>query len=235
MQGRSKPEMRILLIEDDAVVANFIHVSFSQEGHIVDVVANGKDGLAQSVSEAYDIFIIDRMLPGIDGLKIIRSIRAAEIGTPILILSALADVNERVEGLESGADDYLVKPFAFSELRARVNVLVRRKVGESVASETELNVGDLKLDLLTRRARRGRQEIELKPREYRLLEYLMRHANQVVTRTMLLENVWNYYFDPRTNIIDVHISRLRQKIDKGFSTSLLHTIRGAGYDIREPK
>jgi len=175
------------------------------------------------------------MLPGIDGLKIIRSIRAAEIGTPILILSALADVNERVEGLESGADDYLVKPFAFSELRARVNVLVRRKVGESVASETELNVGDLKLDLLTRRARRGRQEIELKPREYRLLEYLMRHANQVVTRTMLLENVWNYYFDPRTNIIDVHISRLRQKIDKGFSTSLLHTIRGAGYVIREPK
>jgi two-component system OmpR family response regulator len=227
--------MRILLIEDDAVVANFIHVSFSQEGHIVDVVANGKDGLAQSVSESYDIFIIDRMLPGIDGLKIIRSIRAAEIGTPILILSALADVNERVEGLESGADDYLVKPFALSELRARVNVLVRRKVGESVASETELNVGDLKLDLLTRRARRGRQEIELKPREYRLLEYLMRHANQVVTRTMLLENVWNYYFDPRTNIIDVHISRLRQKIDKGFSTSLLHTIRGAGYVIREPK
>ena len=226
--------MKVLVIEDDEVVCEFVSSSFEQEGHVVDVASNGKDGLFLAMSESYDVLVVDRMLPGIDGLKVIRTIRASDIDTPILILSALADVAERVAGLEAGADDYLVKPFAFSELRARANVLSRRRSNSCREQESELGVGDLRLNLLTRKAQRGETGIELKPREFRLLEYLMRHAGQVVTRTMLLEHVWDYYFDPRTNVIDVHVSRIRQKIDKGFDKPLIHTVRGAGYVIREP-
>lgn len=226
--------MKLLVIEDDEVVCEFVSSSFEQEGHVVDVASNGKDGLFLAMSESYDVLVVDRMLPGIDGLKVIRTIRASDIDTPILILSALADVAERVAGLEAGADDYLVKPFAFSELRARANVLSRRRSNSCREQESELGVGDLRLNLLTRKAQRGETGIELKPREFRLLEYLMRHAGQVVTRTMLLEHVWDYYFDPRTNVIDVHVSRIRQKIDKGFDKPLIHTVRGAGYVIREP-
>ena len=226
--------MKLLVIEDDEVVCEFVSSSFEQEGHVVDVASNGKDGLFLAMSESYDVLVVDRMLPGIDGLKVIRTIRASDIDTPILILSALADVAERVAGLEAGADDYLVKPFAFSELRARANVLSRRRSNSCREQESELRVGDLRLNLLTRKAQRGDTGIELQPREFRLLEYLMRHAGQVVTRTMLLEHVWDYYFDPRTNVIDVHVSRIRQKIDKGFDKPLIHTVRGAGYVIREP-
>lgn len=226
--------MKLLVIEDDEVVSEFVSGSFQQEGQIVDVASNGKDGLFLAMSESYDVLVVDRMLPEIDGLKVIRTIRASDIDTPILILSALADVAERVAGLEAGADDYLVKPFAFSELRARVNVLSRRRSNSCREQESKLGVGDLRLNLLTRRAQRGETGIELQPREFRLLEYLMRHAGQVVTRTMLLEHVWDYYFDPRTNVIDVHVSRIRQKIDKGFDKPLIHTVRGAGYVIREP-
>jgi len=226
--------MRILVIEDDAVVADFIANGLKQEGHSIDHATDGKDGLFLAMSEQYDVVIVDRMLPSIDGINIIQTLRASEQGTttPILILSALADVAERVKGLEAGADDYLVKPFAFSELSARINVLARRGKGTYKSQEVELQVGDLKLDLLARQAVRADKKIDLKPREFRLLEYLMRHVGQVVTRTMLLEHVWDYYFDPRTNIIDVHISRLRQKIDKDFDTELLHTIRGSGYVLR---
>lgn len=226
--------MKLLVIEDDEVVCEFVSGSFQQEGQIVDVASNGKDGLFLAMSESYDVLVVDRMLPEIDGLKVIRTIRASDIDTPILILSALADVTERVAGLEAGADDYLVKPFAFSELRARVNVLSRRGSNSYREQESELGVGDLRLNLLTRKAQRGETGIELQPREFRLLEYLMRHAGQVVTRTMLLEHVWDYYFDPRTNVIDVHVSRIRQKIGKGFDEPLIHTVRGAGYVIREP-
>ena len=226
--------MKLLIIEDDEVVSEFVSNSFAQEGHIVDVASNGKDGLFLAMSESYDVLVIDRMLPEIDGLKVIRTIRASDIDTPILILSALADVTERVVGLEAGADDYLVKPFAFSELRARTNVLSRRAQSVYREQESELRVGDLRLNLLTRKAQRADTAIELQPREFRLLEYLMRHAGQVVTRTMLLEHVWDYYFDPRTNVIDVHVSRIRQKIDKEFDKPLIHTVRGAGYVIREP-
>ena len=226
--------MKLLIIEDDEVVSEFVSNSFAQEGHIVDVASNGKDGLFLAMSESYDVLVIDRMLPEIDGLKVIRTIRASDIDTPILILSALADVTERVAGLEAGADDYLVKPFAFSELRARTNVLSRRASSAYREQESELRVGDLRLNLLTRKAQRADTAIELQPREFRLLEYLMRHAGQVVTRTMLLEHVWDYYFDPRTNVIDVHVSRIRQKIDKEFDKPLIHTVRGAGYVIREP-
>lgn len=226
--------MKLLVIEDDEVVCEFVSSSFEQDGHVVDVASNGKDGLFLAMSESYDVLVVDRMLPEIDGLKVIRTIRASDIDTPILILSALADVAERVAGLEAGADDYLVKPFAFSELRARANVLSRRRSNSYREQESELRVGDLRLNLLTRKAQRGETGIELQPREFRLLEYLMRHAGQVVTRTMLLEHVWDYYFDPRTNVIDVHVSRIRQKIDKGFDKPLIHTVRGAGYVIREP-
>ena len=224
--------MRVLLIEDDPEVATYIKKGLSQSGHTVDMANDGRSGLVLASTEDYDVMIIDRMLPGIDGLTIVKSVRAADIATPILILSALGEVDDRVEGLKTGADDYLIKPFAFSELAARLEVLQRR-VATSINMETLLKVGDLELDQLSRTASRGGKVIELQPREYRLLEYLMRHAGQVVTRTMLLEHVWDYHFDPQTNVIDVHISRLRSKIDKGFDTALLHTVRGAGYLINE--
>ena len=227
--------MRILVIEDDPVVAEYVVSGLEKHNHTVDLARDGESGLEQAMSGQHAVLIIDRMIPKMDGLTVISSLRASGISTPILILSALADVRERVKGLETGADDYLVKPFAFSELHARINVLERRSGSSLPVQSTVIQVGDLSLNLLSREASRCGKRIVLKPREFKLLEYFMKHANQIVTRTMLLENVWNYYFDPRTNIIDVHISRLRQKIDKDFDQPLIHTIRGSGYVIRSPQ
>lgn len=222
--------MRILVIEDDEQTAAYLRKGLKEAGHAVDWSKDGRDGLFMATSERYDLFIVDRMLPGIDGLSIVKVLRSENVRTPILILSALGQVDDRVRGLKAGADDYLSKPYAFSELNARVEALLRRGGGEAV--ETRLSAGELELDLLKRTAARAGQPIELKPREFRLLEYLMRHVGQVVTRTMLLEGVWDYHFDPQTNVIDVHMSRLRQKVDKGFSKPLIHTVRGAGYTLR---
>jgi two-component system OmpR family response regulator len=222
--------MKLLVIEDDRETAAYIVKGLAESGYVVDHAGEGRDGLFMASSGAYDALIVDRMLPGMDGLAIIAALRAAEISTPVLILSALGAVDDRVKGLRAGGDDYLVKPFAFAELLARLEALLRR--GTGTQATTVLKVGDLEMDLLARNVRRGAQQIELLPREFRLLEFLMRHAGQVVTRTMLLENVWDYHFDPQTNVIDVHVSRLRQKIDKGFEHPLLHTVRGAGYCLR---
>ena len=224
--------MRVLVIEDDLEVASYIGQGLREAGHTSDHAADGKDGLFMAASETYDALIVDRMLPGLDGLSIIRTLRASGNVTPALILSALGEVDDRVEGLQAGGDDYLVKPFAFSELTARLEPLARRS-GPETPRETTLMVDDLELDLLKRAVRRGDTVLDIKPTEFRLLEYLMRHAGQVVTRTMLLEAVWDYHFDPQTNVIDVHISRLRGKIDKDFDRPLLHTIRGAGYRLGE--
>ena len=226
--------MRILLIEDDPQTAEFVARGLRESGHAVDACGDGKEGLLLAMERDYDALVVDRMLPGLDGLAVIRALRAAERRTPVLILSALGEVDDRVEGLHAGGDDYLVKPFAYSELLARLEALVRRGAGQATTPETRLAVGDLELDLLARTVRRAGKPIDLKPREFRLLEVLMRHAGQVVTRTMLLENVWDYRFDPQTNVIDVHVSRLRGKIDKGFDPPLLHTERGVGYVLRPP-
>jgi two-component system OmpR family response regulator len=223
--------MRILVIEDDRDAADYLVKAFREVGHVADAAHDGEDGLAQALDGEYDVLIVDRMLPKLDGLTLIGNLRGKGIETPVLILSALGQVDDRVKGLRAGGDDYLPKPYSFSELLARVEVLARRRGGRN--EETVLRVGDLELDRLSHEVRRGTEEITLQPREFRLLEYLMKHAGQVVTRTMLLENVWDYHFDPQTNVIDVHISRLRSKIDKGFSQPLLHTIRGAGYMIRD--
>jgi two-component system OmpR family response regulator len=225
-------DMRVLIIEDDPQVAAHIKKGLTESGYTVDHVTDGKDGLFMAASENYDVMIIDRMLPKLDGLSIIKTIRATGNQTPVLILSALAQIDDRVQGLREGGDDYLTKPFAFSELLARLEALLRR-ARQSSEIETHYRVADLEIDLLSRLVKRSEKVIDLQPREFRLLEYLMRHAGQVVTRTMLLENVWDYHFDPQTNVIDVHISRLRRKIDKGFSQPLLHTVRGAGYVLRE--
>jgi two-component system OmpR family response regulator len=222
--------MRILLIEDDQSVAEFILRGFREAGHTLDHSDNGKDGLFLATTESYDVMIVDRMLPGVDGLAITRTLRASENNTPVLILSALGQVDDRVKGLQAGGDDYLVKPFAFSELEARVEALSRRSQGKTV-TDTTLAIADLEMDLLARTVRRAGNTIDLQPRDFQLLEYLMRHIGQVVTRTMLLEHVWDYHFDPQTNVIDVHISRLRAKIDKDFDVPLIHTVRGAGYKI----
>ena len=222
--------MRILIIEDDDNTASYMAAGLDQSGHVVDRCGDGRDGLFMASSGDYDAVVVDRMLPSLDGLSLVQALRAAKVTTPVLFLSALGQVDDRVKGLRAGGDDYLTKPFAFSELLARLEALSRRTAAPAV--QTCLDVGDLHLDLLTRQVTRAGQAIDLQPREYRLLEYLMRHAGQVVTRTMLLEGVWDYHFDPQTNVIDVHISRLRQKIDKGFESPLLHTIRGAGYAIR---
>jgi two-component system OmpR family response regulator len=220
--------MKVLLVEDNESVAGFVRKGLSEAGHVVDHANNGRDGMFLAASESYDAIIMDRMLPGgIDGLGIIGALRKAENKTPILILSALSDVDERIRGLQSGGDDYLVKPFAFGELLARLDALVRRS--HTSETETTLVLDDLSLDLLSRKVTRGPKTLNLKPREFKLLEYLMRHANQVVTRTMLLENVWDYHFDPQTNVVDVHISRLRQQVDGGAERPLLKTIRNAGY------
>ena len=223
--------MRILVVEDDKDVASFIRNGLTQAGCNVDHADNGKDGLFLATTEAYDALVVDRMLPGVDGLTLIRTLRASKNTTPVLILSALGEVDDRVKGLKAGGDDYLVKPFAFSELLARLEALERRAKSGSDSPETVLKVADLEMDLLRREVRRSGQSIELQPREFQLLEFLLRHAGQVVTRTMLLEGVWDYHFDPQTNVIDVHVSRLRSKIDRGFDRPLLHTVRGVGYRL----
>ncbi len=225
-------EMRILIIEDDPEAANYLVKAFREAGHTADHAADGLAGYARASDGDYDVLIVDRMLPKMDGLSLIGGLREQKIETPVLILSALGQVDDRVKGLRAGGDDYLGKPYAFSELLARVEVLSRRKNGMPGAP-TVLRIADLELDRLGHTLTRAGKDIPLQPREYRLLEYLMRHAGQVVTRTMLLEHVWDYHFDPQTNVIDVHISRLRAKIDKGFNTPLLHTVRGAGYMIRD--
>jgi two-component system OmpR family response regulator len=221
--------MRVLLVEDEPLIADFVGKGLREAGHVVDHAATGPDGLHLAQTERYDAWILDRMLPGLEGLELLRRLRASGHRTPALVLSSLGDVDQRVEGLRGGADDYLGKPFSFAELSARLDGLLRRAAPTAPAETTRLRVADLELDLLKRHVRRGGQPIEVQPREFRLLEYLMRHADQVVTRTMLLEAVWDYHFDPQTNVIDVHVSRLRQKIDKDRGPPLLHTVRGAGY------
>jgi two-component system, OmpR family, response regulator len=223
--------MRLLIIEDDRDAADYIVRAFRETGHVADHAADGEDGLAMALDGEYDVLIVDRMLPKRDGLSVIGTLREKGVQTPVLILSALGQVDDRVKGLRAGGDDYLPKPYSFSELLARVEALARRRGGRG--DEMVYRVGDLELDRLSHQVRRGKEEIVLQPREFRLLEYLMKHAGQVVTRTMLLENVWDYHFDPQTNVIDVHISRLRSKIDKGYSQPLLHTVRGAGYMVRD--
>jgi two-component system OmpR family response regulator len=228
--GAASP-MRIRLVEDDAEVARFVKKGLQEAGHTVEHAANGRDGLFLAASEQFDILVLDRMLPGgVDGVRLVETLRGQGNRTPVLFLSALGAVDERVKGLKAGGDDYLVKPFAFAELLARVEALARRPSVDAPA--TRLRVADLELDLLSRTVTRSAKKIDVQPREFRLLEHLMRHAGQVVTRTMLLEKVWDYYFDPQTNVIDVHVSRLRQKLDKGFDKPLIHTVRNAGYMIR---
>jgi len=225
--------VRILLIEDDREAARYVARGLHEAGHIVDTTDNGADGLALASHEPYDVLVIDRMLPAMDGLSVVEHLRQQEKNVPVLILSALGDLEDRVIGLRAGGDDYLPKPFAFEELLARVEALGRRT--HPHVANTQLKVSDLEMDVLARQVRRAGKVISLQPREFRLLEYLMRHSGQVVTRTMLLENVWDYHFDPQTNVIDVHISRLRSKIDRAFPKPLLHTVRGAGYMLREPE
>ncbi|MFW6413396.1 MAG: response regulator transcription factor [Oceanicaulis sp.] len=223
--------MRVLIVEDDREVAKNIAKMLGEAGHVADCAHDGEDGLAMARDGAFDVLIVDRMMPRRDGLSMISELRRDGDKTPALVLSALGEVDDRVEGLKAGGDDYLVKPYAPSELMARVDALARRR--DPDAGRTKLNVGDLEMDLLARTVRRGGEAILLQPREFRLLEFLMRHAGQVVTRTMLLEKVWDYHFDPQTNVIDVHISRLRSKIDKPFGSNMLHTVRGAGYRLQD--
>jgi two-component system OmpR family response regulator len=222
--------MKLLVVEDDREAAAFLIKGLRESGFTVDHAADGAQGLSLATGGRYDAMIIDRMLPGIDGLAIVAALRAADDQTPVLILSALDAVDDRVRGLKAGGDDYLTKPYAFSELLARLESLTRRR--NAPQATTRLKVGELEIDLLARSVTRLGQEIDLLPREFRLLEVLARHAGHVVTRTMLLEQVWDYHFDPQTNVIDVHISRLRQKIDKGFARPMLHTVRGAGYCLK---
>ena len=223
--------MRILLVEDDTEAATYLVKGLTESGHIVEHAADGELGLQMAVSNAYDAHIIDRMLPKLDGLSIIEELRRMGNMSPVLILSALDDVDERVNGLKAGGDDYLTKPYSLSELTARLQALTRR--AQAGVQGTVLHVGDLTLDLIKHKVTRSGRNINLQPREFRLLEYLMQHTGQVVTRSMLLENVWDYHFDPQTNVIDVQISRLRSKIDKDFDNPLLHTVRGAGYKLQE--
>ena len=224
--------MRILLIEDDAEAAAYAAKGLREAGHVVDHAVDGESGLNMAGSGGYDAYVIDRMLPKLDGLSLLSDRRDDGDETPALFLSALGEVDDRVSGLKAGGDDYLVKPYAFQELLARIEALGRRRTVPSDVTTRHV-VGDLEMDVLTRTVRRASRKIDLQPREFRLLEYLMRHAEQVVTRTMLLENVWEYHFDPQTNVIDVHISRLRSKIDKDFTRPLLKTIRGAGYKLSD--
>ncbi len=221
--------MRVLVIEDDREIAHFLQKGLKESGHSADLVDDGEAGLEMARSGIYDVLIVDRMLPRRDGLSVIQTLRSEGNRTAVLILSALGEVDDRVKGLKAGGDDYLTKPFALSELLARIEALARRSAPEEL--ETRYTVGDLVLDRLSHKVTRAGEPILLQPREFRLLEYLMKHAGQVVTRTMLLENVWDYHFDPQTNVIDVHVSKLRQKIDAGFSKPLFHTVRGAGYRL----
>lgn len=222
--------MRILVVEDDRDAASWLIKGLAEAGHIADHAANGEDGLNMAREKVHDVLIVDRMLPKLDGLTLIRRLREEDVHAPVLILSALGDVDDKVKGLRAGGDDYLAKPYSFAELLARVEGLARRTTSEP--QQTKLNVLDLEMNLLARTVTRAGKPIPLQPREFKLLEYLMRNAGHVVTRTMLLENVWDYHFDPQTNVIDVHISRLRTKIDKGFPEPMLQTVRGAGYMIR---
>jgi two-component system OmpR family response regulator len=223
--------MKLLLVEDNEKVANFVLKGLAEAGHTVDHADNGRDGMFLAAGEPYDAIILDRMLPGgVEGLAIVDALRKTGNRTPILIVSALGDVDERIRGLRAGGDDYLVKPFAFGELLARLDALLRR--AQPGTTQTTLSLDDLRMDLLSRKVTRGGKQLELQPREFKLLEYLLRHANQVVTRTMLLENVWDFHFDPQTNVIDVHVSKLRQKIDGGQDKPLLRTVRNAGYMLR---
>lgn len=223
--------MRVLIIEDDSETANFLVKALRESGHTAELAGDGVSGLELAREGAFDVLIVDRMLPELDGLSVIQTLRKEGNQTPVLVLSALGEVDDRVKGLKAGGDDYLTKPYAYAELLARVEALSRRQTPGEQA--TRLVVGDLVLDRLSHAVTRAGEPITLQPREFRLLEYLMKHAGQVVTRTMLLENVWDYHFDPQTNVIDVHVSRLRSKIDKSFDTPLIHTVRGAGYVIRE--
>ncbi len=223
--------MRILVVEDDKDVGAFIVKGLKEAGHVVEHAATGRDGLFLAASEGFDAIILDRMLPGgVDGLRLLETLRSQGNATPVMFLSALAQVDERVKGLKAGGDDYMTKPFSFAELLARVEALTRRGRGDGPA--TKLVVADLEMDLLSRSVKRASKKVDLQPREFRLLEFLMRHAGQVVTRTMLLEGVWDYHFDPQTNVIDVHVSRLRQKVDKPYPSPLIHTVRNAGYMLR---
>ena len=224
--------MKILLIEDDRQTADYIAKGLRQHGHVIDRADNGRDGLYLATGERYDVMVVDRNLPKMDGLSLVKAARTSGTTTPVLFLTTMSGVDDRVEGLEAGADDYLVKPFAFAELLARVSALARRP---PIAATTSLKVGDLEVDLLSRAVTRAGKRIELLAQELKILEYLMRHAGEIVTRTMLLEKVWDFHFDPKTNIVETHISRLRAKIDKGFDKPLLHTVRGAGYVIRSPE
>lgn len=224
--------MKILVVDDDRNVRDFVARGLEQAGHVVDCADNGRDGLFLATTDPYDAIVLDRMLPAVDGLALLRTLRASKIDTPTLILSALGEVDDRVDGLGAGGDDYLVKPFAIRELLARLEVLQRRRTtAADGAARTTLAVDDLEMNLLKRTVRRGARRIELQPKEWQLLEFLMRHADQVVTRTMLLEGVWGYHFDPRTNVVDAHLSNLRAKIDRGETRPLLHTVRGAGFRI----
>ena len=224
--------MHVLLIEDDLDAADYLVKGLKESGHQVEHAADGKAGLLKAVAENFDVLIVDRMLPELDGLSLVQHLRATGKATPVLFLSALGEVDDRVKGLRAGGDDYLVKPYAFAELLARVETLGRRPQPQPVA--TSLKIADLEMDLLGRKVTRGDQIIDLQTKEFQLLEVMMRHAGQVMTRTMLLEKVWDYHFDPQTNVIDVHISRLRQKVDRDFETPLIHTVRGAGYCLRAP-
>ncbi len=221
---------KILLVEDDDATAGYVVKGLGEEGFVVDRVANGRDGLFHATDGSYDCIVLDRMLPGMEGMAVLSALRAAGVVTPVIILSALGSPEDRVKGLVGGSDDYLVKPFAFAELLARIRLLVRRG-GATPAAQTVLGCDDLAMDLLARRVTRAGRTLTLQPREFRLLEYLLRHAEEVVTRTMLLEGVWDYHFDPGTNVIDVHLSRLRKKVDEGFARPLLHTVRGVGYRL----
>src|SRR6266851_8964471 len=224
--------MKVLLIEDDVKTSAFVKRGLAEHGHVVDTAASGRDGLFLAAGAHYDVMIVDRMLPGLDGLGIVKTIRGAGVHTPVLFLTTMGGIDDRVAGLEAGGDDYLVKPFAFAELLARVNALARRPPLGMV--ETVLRVADLEIDLIKRSVTRAGQRMELQPQEFKLLEYLMRHAGRVVTRTMLLENVWEFHFDPQTNVVETHISRLRSKVDRGFAAELIRTVRGAGYCLRAP-
>ena len=220
---------KILVVEDDATTGEFIERGLREAGYLVERVADGRDGVFHATDGTFDAVVLDRMLPGLNGMGVLAALRASEVALPVLLLSNLASVEDRVAGLNAGADDYLTKPFAMSELLARLASLLRRGTGG--ATETRLSCHDLSVDLLSREVRRGTRRIDVQPQEYRLLEYLIRHQDQVVTRTMLLEGVWNYHFDPRTNIIDVHISRLRRKVDGEGDAPLIHTVRGVGYRL----
>ena len=225
--------MRILIIEDDKRTAEYVAKGLTEAGHVCDVLSDGRDALFQATRESYDVLIVDRMLPGLDGLSLVKAVRAAQVKIPAIFLTSIGGVDDRVEGLEAGGDDYLVKPFAFSELLARVHALGRRPPSQDQI--TILKVADLELDVVRRQVRRGDQFIDLQPREFTLLEVLMRGEGRVLTRTMLLEKVWDFHFDPKTSVVETHVSRLRAKVDKPFSTQLIHTVRNTGYTLHAPR